>query len=511
MGIFEKDESGLAETISRLDYCNPFLPERLELERSALGPDFLGFEQFLNIRPESPQQLEENVRRLVGRVGTVVESARQRLAQGAPASERERVLYEDLALFYLYHRFHMQFRAWISHALAGGARRRLGFFGEFEEAARHLFLVPGVALPHDDPPEHLFAFFFQLNRAFVNIYHHIVGGSMAAARLRGAIWQSIFTHDLRRYRRTLYERMGDIATLVTGPSGTGKELVARAVALSRYIPFDVKPRAFSEDFANSFHPLNPSALSPTLIESELFGHRRGAFTGALEDRKGWLEVCKPRGTVFLDEIGDLDPAIQVKLLRVLQTRTFQRLGETETRTFQGKIIAATNRDLSAALRQGAFREDFFYRLCSDMIETPSLEEQLGGNRDELELLVRFIARRMAGDEADVLTAEVVSWIEKELGLAYDWPGNFRELEQCVRNVLIRKEYRPTPRGEREGENAFLRAFGRGVLTAEQVLDGYCRLVRDRSGTLSEAARRLGLDRRTVKARAERSCRVEPAG
>ena len=110
---------------------------------------------------------------------------------------------------------------------------------------------------------------------------------MPAARLRGAVWQSIFTHDMRRYRRSLYRRMGAITTLVTGPSGTGKELVARAVGMSRYIPFDAKTQTFSAGFRGAFHTLNLSALSPTLIESDLFGHRRGAYTGALEDRAGW--------------------------------------------------------------------------------------------------------------------------------------------------------------------------------------------------------------------------------
>src|SRR4030095_14042265 len=112
-------------------------------------------------------------------------------------------------------------------------------------------------------------------------------------------WQSISTHDMRRYRRGLYARMGDVATLISGPSGTGKELVARAIGLARYIPFDRARHALAEDFAGSFHALALSALSPTLIESELFGHRRGAFTGALEDRAGWLEVCPPMGTRFL--------------------------------------------------------------------------------------------------------------------------------------------------------------------------------------------------------------------
>src|SRR5262249_1299779 len=150
-----------------------------------------------------------------------------------------------------------------------------------------------------------FACFFQLRRAFHHIIESIIGSSLAAARLRAAVWQSIFTHDMRRYRRTLYNRLSDFTTLIRGPSGTGKRLVALAIGLARYIPFERKRVTFAEDFAGSFYAINLSAPPATLIESELFGHRRGAFTGALQDRRGWLEVCPSLGTVFLDEIGDL--------------------------------------------------------------------------------------------------------------------------------------------------------------------------------------------------------------
>src|SRR6185369_7664900 len=164
--------------------------------------------------------------------------------------------------------------------------------------------------------------------------------------------------------------------LITGPSGTGKELAARAIAESRYAAFDEHRVAFANDHVDSFFPINISALSPTLVESELFGHRRGAFTGAVADRKGWLETCAESGSVFLDELGDLDPSIQVKLLRVIETRTFHPVGDTAGRRFHGKLITATNRDLSAAMQQGHFREDLYYRLCSDQVATPSLAEQL---------------------------------------------------------------------------------------------------------------------------------------
>ncbi len=193
----------------------------------------------------------------------------------------------------------------------------------------------------------------------------------------------------------------------------------------------------------------------------------------------------------------------MKLLRVLQARTFQRLGDTKPLLFRGKIMAATNRDLAREIQAGRFREDFYYRLCSDIIATPSLAEQLRESPDELPNLILFLARRLVGDaEAPALADEVQAWIEAHLGPSYPWPGNVRELEQCVRNVLIRGEYRPpTARdgGPAEDLAAALRA---GALTAEQLLARYCALVYAETRSYQETARRLGLDRRTVKSKVD---------
>jgi transcriptional regulator with PAS, ATPase and Fis domain len=270
--------------------------------------------------------------------------------------------------------------------------------------------------------------------------------------------------------------------------------------LSRYVPFDPKTLTFTEDFASSFYALNLSALPSTLIESELFGHRRGAFTGALQDRRGWLEMCPLLGTVFLDEIGDLDASIQVKLLRVLQTRTFQPLGDTTARHFHGKLIAATNRDLSRAMQAGHFREDFYYRLCSDLIMTPSLQEQLRESPEVLRELLVFIARRVVGDEAEALADEVETWIMQHLGQDYPWPGNIRELEQCVRNVLVRREYRPSQTRPLSSHEEVARALINGTWTADELLRRYCTLVYAQTGSYEATARRLQLDRRTVKSK-----------
>jgi DNA-binding NtrC family response regulator len=489
-GEFTREERSFLGSLSRLATANPFLPERIELEREILK------DEFEDVSPVWSKRLDRqnpNVVKLATRAEAMASAIRKRLATGGKPSPSDARLFEELAFYVLYYRFEEDFGG----AMADPAVR---FYERFCREALGLLAPPVSPGGIEAELPHWFAFLFQIRRASHHIFEFIVGSSYPAARLRSAIWQSIFTHDLRRYRRALFDKMGDVSTLVTGPSGTGKELVARAIGSSRYIPFQPKAGRFVLDVAEAFYPMNLSALAPTLIESELFGHRRGAFTGALTDRKGFFAICPALGTVFLDEIGDLDPAIQVKLLRVLQTREFQSLGETRTQKFEGKIVAATHRDLGAEMRAGRFREDLYYRLCSDLIATPSLREQLADAPHDLEELVRFIATRIVGpEEAEAVTSEVLHWIESHLGADYEWPGNFRELEQCVRNVLIRKEYRPTSRAV---DSPWLVDLREGTLSAEELLEAYCAHVYERSGSFLETARRLGLDRRTVKSKIE---------
>lgn len=170
--------------------------------------------------------------------------------------------------------------------------------------------------------------------------------------------------------------MSEFVTLVTGPSGTGKELVARSIALSRYVPFDDARLAFAQDLDSLFFPINIAALARHARQVGALRPQRGSFTGAVQDKKGWLEACPALGAVFLDEIGDLGSDIQVKLLRVIETRPFQALGESSAsmHRFEGKLIAAINLNLAEAIRRNQFREDFYYRLCSDQIRTPSLRQ-----------------------------------------------------------------------------------------------------------------------------------------
>lgn len=489
--------------VSGLANCNPFLPERLEFEQQALGDQYDEAGRVWS-RGGWDEKERTNIEQIGRRVVELATRLRDELEDGKNATEEELGLYEDLVLYLLYYEVRDELKQLIrADTSAAESTRRLRCWPNFLEQFNRYLRIESRQLPIEHDPAHLLAGFFQVSRAFHHIFQFIVGTSMPAARLRAAVWQSVFTHDLRRYRRSLYIKMGDIATLIVGPSGTGKELVARAIGLSRYIPFNVDSQRFQDDHASSFYPLNLSALSPTLIESELFGHCRGAFTGANEDRKGWLESCSHQGTVFLDEIGELDPMIQVKLLRVLQTRSFQRLGESVERRFEGKVIAATNSDLAVEMDSGRFRADFYYRLCSDVITTPTLREQLADAPEDLSRLIRFLAERIAPDEAGSIAGEVEDWIVGHLGTDYPWPGNIRELEQCVRNVVIRKSYQPPgTRNEAGALDLYLGEIKKGQLTAEEVISKYCTLLYWRTGSYEQTAQRLGIDRRTVKSKVD---------
>jgi DNA-binding NtrC family response regulator len=479
--LFAPDERRFATEIQHLVYVNPFLEERILAEQRALGDDYIASQPYWSFQFDLDRK--SNIDRLDARANAIAEKLRGRV------SPRDQELYTDLVTYVLYERYREQLVGIVER---GEVRQRVAFYRQFRRDAESFGIGGDVA--------HLFACFFQVRRAFHSIFNSIVGRSQAAAKLRAAVWQSIFTHDMRRYRRALFSAMGDVTTLITGATGSGKEVVARAIGLSRYVAFDERTERFAGDTEKVFVSLNLSALSPTLIESELFGHRKGAFTGAIEDREGFLESCGAIGTVFLDEIGDVDPAIQVKLLRVIQSRTFQRLGETTPRRFSGKIIAATNRDLP----HERFRDDFYYRLCADTIKTPALAEQFAGNEDELRHLVRFIAARVAGaSEADAVCDEVCEAIEKSPGRGYAWPGNFRELEQCVRSVLVRGEYRPAA-ASRAGDarQRIANSVVEGHFTADDLLRNYCTLLYAKSRNYAHVADRLKIDRRTVKAKVD---------
>jgi two-component system, NtrC family, response regulator HydG len=347
---------------------------------------------------------------------------------------------------------------------------------------------------------HYFALFFQMRRAYFFIQRSLIGSCSAMMQLRAQLWNNIFTHDISRYAATLWQQMENFSTLLLGETGTGKSLAAAAIGRSGYIPFNPKNSCFKDNFAITFVSLNLSQFSEQLIESELFGHKKGSFTGAIQSHRGIFSLCSPHGAIFLDEIGDATIPIQIKLLQVLQERNFTPVGSREEQRFSGRVIAATNRPLDQMRKQGTFRNDFYYRLCSDKISIPPLRVRVKENREELSLLISFLLQKVTGQKDPVLTQQVIGIIKKETGAGYLWPGNVRELEQCIRQVLLNNHcFNESPNHEKPVEDAF---FGDilhgGTVNITELTARYCGLLYNKYQTFQAVARITGLDRRTVK-------------
>jgi nitrogen regulation protein NR(I) len=225
-----------------------------------------------------------------------------------------------------------------------------------------------------------------------------------------------------RAMQSIYKEIGRVAAkpvgiLIRGETGTGKELIARAIY------------QHSDRAAAPFVAINCAAIPETLLESELFGHERGAFTGAESRRIGRFEQAD-HGTIFLDEIGDMTPGTQVKLMRVLQEKSLQRLGGKETIPVDVRVIAATHRDLEAAIKQNQFREDLYYRISVVVLNLPPLRDR----KEDIPDLVRFFLQKYAaefGVENPTIRPEAVEFLR-----AQSWPGNVRELENVTRKMLL---------------------------------------------------------------------------
>ena len=299
--------------------------------------------------------------------------------------------------------------------------------------------------------------------ADVNIEHNMIGESIAMQRIY---------HFISKVAPT------DATVLIGGESGTGKELAARAIHRN------------SKRAQKPFVAVNCAALNESLLESELFGHEKGSFTGAFAQKKGRLEVADG-GTVFLDEIGELTPPLQVKLLRVLQERQFERVGGTVTIDVDLRLIAATNKNLEEAIEAGQFREDLFYRLNVVSLEMPALRDR----RDDIMLLANYFAdkygarcnRKLKGFSAET----------RNFLTAYDWPGNVRELENAIeRSVvlgtteLILPEDLPEAVLEAELSPGLMLRYHEAVTRAKRqiILDATAQA----NGNFTEAARLLGV-------------------
>lgn len=295
--------------------------------------------------------------------------------------------------------------------------------------------------------------------------------------------------------RSVYVHIEQVASsattvLIRGESGTGKELVAKAL-------HERSTRA-----NRNFIKFNCAALPDSIIESELFGHEKGAFTGALATRKGRFELADG-GTIFLDEIGDISPTVQVKLLRVLQEKEFERIGSQETRRADVRVLAATSRDLESMIAEGTFREDLYYRLNVFPIYMPPLRER---KCDILLLADHFIEKnaRLQGVEPARISSAAIDAL-----VGYHWPGNVRELENCMeRAVLLSKgksikahHLPPTLQQKTPSETRETATLADAVdaLEREMITD----TLKETKSNMAEAARRLGITERKVGLRVKK--------
>jgi transcriptional regulator with AAA-type ATPase domain len=471
------------EQVARAAFANPFGERRDELDTLIGG-----------VQPGTPpaQLLGAVVSRVEERVAALRRTGGATLASFT--GERHDVM-RAVFLFDSFHRFAAPFDRLIERQRESGdtpcrvpfSREVLGDLSNFgfpeEEALR------------------VFAVFYQLRRAFFFIRNGLVGSSASMRVLREHLWNCVFTHDIRWFETRLWNRMEDFSVLLLGETGTGKGAAAAAIGRSGFIPFDPARNCFSASFTRNFVAMNLSQYSEGVLESELFGHRKGAFTGAVENHDGLFSRCAPHGVIFLDEIGDVSVPVQIKLLQVLQERVFFPVGSHEAKRFSGRVVAATNRPLDQFLQEGRFREDLYYRLCSDVVTLPPLRQRLREDGGELAILLESILRRLAGEGAYAREVQLVRRVlERDLGPDYPWPGNVRELEQAVKRIVITGHYRGMRRESREKDDRgrLLAQMEEGALSAEALLSRYCAMLHTHLGSYEEVARRTRLDRRTVK-------------
>ena len=463
--------------VSQAAFSNPFSEKRVDIDRQIVGADETV--DWHSMLQPLLQQLGDQIDELIKSGGIVIDRY---------GGEEVRAIGVSI-LFHVFHRYVERFDRLIEDQIrAGDESLRAPFAYECMED------LVGFGFGSDDAKRYV-GMFYQIRRAYFFISKMLVGDSPAMRKLRSRLWNNIFTHEIAWYESCLWDRMEDFSTLLLGETGTGKGAAASAIGRSGFIPFNPNTQKFEESFTRAFVSINLSQYPESLIESELFGHRKGAFTGAIEKHEGIFSRCSSFGAIFLDEIGDVSIPVQIKLLQVLQERTFSPVGSHEKLRFKGRVIAATNKSVDELRRKGEFRDDFYYRLCSDLITVPPLRERIRETPKELDMLAGHLLERICGSD---LKLPIIGKLKEDVGRNYAWPGNVRELEQAIRRIMITGAYAGDTSVETRPEPSLEQAMESGNLTAKELLEKYCRDLYEVYGNYGEVARRTGLDWRTVK-------------
>jgi len=475
------DSKEFFSLVSKAAFANPFSQQRIEIDRKISGQP--AGTPWRKVVPAVVEQLASRIAKL--------DSAGPAKIQDFCHADRDMI--EQIFLFDVFHQFVKQFDELIAEQISAGAESITVPFGK---EALLLLTKRGFTKPI---ASRYFSLFYQIRRAFYFINHGLIGQCESMRQLRMNLWNNIFTHDIRYYERYLWDKMEDFSTLLLGPTGSGKGAAAAAIGRSGFIPFDEKKQAFAESFTKSFIPINLSQYPESLLESELFGHTKGAFTGAVEPHKGIFALCGVHGSIFLDEVGDVSEQVQIKLLKILEERIFSPVGSHKAIKFHGRVIAATNKPLDQLRRAGTFRDDFYYRLCSDCIMVPGLQQRIQENPGELDELIAHTVERITGHKAKDLVETVKEVIVKNLGADYRWGGNVRELAQCIRRVIVKRHYEgDATAGPGDMRARLLADVDAGTSDAQDLLAAYCASLYQKHGTYEQVARITRLDRRTVK-------------
>lgn len=470
------DERDFFRKIKEAAFANPFGPERESVDLEISGM-------------EQESSSEEIIAKLQEEVLIRIDKYK---GKSRDLKSEDRVLFRYGVLFYTFHLFCDAYDLLITQQIKEGEKSI-----QVKFARDLLHQLNDYGFSAKESLKYL-SFFFQLRRGFYFI-SGIIGKSPSVKALRQALWNNIFTSDVRLYEDHLWNRMEDFSTIILGETGTGKGMAAAAIGRSGHIPFHEKRECFSESFARTFISINLSQFSEHLIESELFGHTKGAFTGAVSNHLGVFSRCSPHGAILLDEIGEVSSTLQIKLLQVLQERVFSAVGSHSSEKFHGRVIAATNQPLNTLRKEGKFRDDFYYRLCSDTIELPSLKKRIDENPGELQEILAATLQRILGHESKSLARKLTKKIRTDMPPKYTWPGNIRELEQCVRQMLLNHSYSwGLSTQVQEQLTEFEYNFSHGKFTAGEMISLYCSHLYKLHGTYERVAQIVQLDRRTVK-------------